>query len=488
MKLSRVFLITALLAIAFAAFVTPVANTATAQGPTATPIVVVITATPQGAQPPAVDPNAPPPGGTAPTDPSITGTPVPREIAAFRAARAALEKKLKRNLSYVETWTWEIALFPDSALGCPPPSGVTAIKGDTPGWKITIKPLGDSTTYEYRITGDLKLVIECGTAGSNPGGQPLPPGSNITVKGPFEFGGHALELNANTVAIMRSAKMKWVKVQVRLSDFGAGAGYIASAKANGFKILIGLVGQPNDVTVAGFFDQFAARAAELARAGADAIEVWNEPNLDREWANGNISGANYTQLLAKTYAAVKAANPGTLVISGAPAPTGGQPGTGKGANFWNDDVFMADMAAAGAGNYLDCVGLHYNEGIVSPTQGSGDPRDNFPTRYYGSMLARGLASFPGKQACWTELGFLTPQGYGPLPAGFAWAQNVTIAQHAQWLSEAAKIAATSGNIRLMIIWNVDFPFYSGSDPTAGYAVIRQDRSCPACAALAGVLP
>ncbi len=35
----------------------------------------------------------------------------------------------------------------------------------------------------------------------------------------------------------------------------------------------------------------------------------------------------------------------------------------------------------------------------------------------------------------------------------------------------------------MIVWNVDFTGY-GSDPQAGYAMIRPDGSCPACEALA----
>ena len=35
------------------------------------------------------------------------------------------------------------------------------------------------------------------------------------------------------------------------------------------------------------------------------------------------------------------------------------------------------MASAGAGQYADCIGVHYNEGIVSPRQSSGDPRDSY---------------------------------------------------------------------------------------------------------------
>ena len=56
-------------------------------------------------------------------------------------------------------------------------------------------------------------------------------------------------------------------------------------------------------------DQFAGYLAGVAQLGPDAIEVWNEPNLDREWPRGQISGAMYTTLLAKAYNAIKGATP-----------------------------------------------------------------------------------------------------------------------------------------------------------------------------------
>jgi hypothetical protein len=71
------------------------------------------------------------------------------------------------------------------------------------------------------------------------------------------------------------------------------------------------------------------------------------------------------------------------VITGALAPTGYFGAAGCTDQGCNDDTYTQQMAAAGAGNYADCIGVHYNEGIVSPKQSSGDPRDNYPTRYFG---------------------------------------------------------------------------------------------------------
>ena len=83
-----------------------------------------------------------------------------------------------------------------------------------------------------------------------------------------------------------------------------------------------------------------------------------------------------------------------------------------------------------------------------------------------------------------EIGYLSPEGYGTLPGGFA-CRWMSIAA-ATWLAEAAVQAASSGRVRLMIVFNVDFQVWT-SDPQAGYAIIRADGSCPACPALAGVL-
>ncbi|MCS6872641.1 MAG: hypothetical protein NZ571_14425 [Anaerolineae bacterium] len=479
LRVSKVLVVLTVIGIALITFSLPAAVTTNAQNPTLTPAIIIVTATPiGGGAPPAV---------ATPTPPSPEATAAPREWQAFNVARAYLSRKINANLRYVTSWTWELMLFPDSALGCPPPPGETVIKGNTAGYQFIIQPLGNPNRYDIRVTYDLQRVYDCGIAGTVPSGGNAPPPAGAATGGGFELGGHVLELNAGTVNAMKQAKMRWVKKQIRPGD-GAAFGHIAAAKANGFKILLSVVGKPEDILVPGFFDQYAGFVAELAAAGADAIEVWNEMNLDREWPNGQINPARYVEMLAKAYNAIKARNPNTLVISGAPAPTGAAGPAGKTAAYWNDDVYMQEMAQAGAARYLDCVGVHYNEGIVSPNQTSGDPRDNYPTRYFSTMLNRALAPFPGKQACFTELGYLSPEGYGPLPGGFAWAQNVTVAQQAQWLAEAAVLSARSGRVRLMIVWNVDFPFYGGSDPVAGYAIIRPGGACPACATLGSVVP
>jgi hypothetical protein len=236
--------------------------------------------------------------------------------------------------------------------------------------------------------------------------------------------------------------------------------------------------------IPGYYEEYARFVGEVAALGPDAIEVWNEQNIDREWANGNIDPARYTQLLAQAYNAIKGANPNVAVISGALAPTGAEGAFGTAA-VWNDDRYIMGMAAAGAAQYMDCLGAHYNEGIVSPYQNSGDPRGEYYTRYLSGMINTYWNAFGGaRPICFTELGYLSPDGLGPLSGGFAWGADTSVAEQAQWVAGAVQVARGSGRVKLVIIWNVDFTYY-GADPMAGFAIVRPGGGCPACDALAG---
>ncbi|MEO1443425.1 MAG: hypothetical protein AAFV33_23680, partial [Chloroflexota bacterium] len=320
-----------------------------------------------------------------------------------------------------------------------------------------------------------------------PAAPPPAVAQNLAPVTGFGYGAHVQTLGPTAFSYAQSAGMTWLKVQIRYSDGQSAesvAGVINSAKSGGFRILLGVVGAPSDLSKGGYNDRYAAFVAGLAVQGADAIEIWNEPNIDREWPSGQISPQNYTNLLAASYNAIKAANPSTLVVSGAPAPTGFFGGCS--AAGCDDLPFIQGMNAAGAANFMDCVGVHYNEGILPPTARSGDPRGNsgFYTRYYQPMIETYSGAFGGRvPLCFTEMGYLTPEGYGALPGGFAWAQNVTVAQQAAWVDGAVDIARRSGRVRIVIIWNLDYTGF-GADPMGGYALVRPDGSCPACSALA----
>ncbi|GAB4509760.1 MAG: hypothetical protein OHK0046_05340 [Anaerolineae bacterium] len=443
----------------------------------------------------AVSPTAVDAQGAAPTS-----TPTDPTWRAFSVLRDAIEEERSVDLTIVQSYTFEQSEFINGIDdGCDADVLADDVRPVYFGWTFTVVDLLNRT-YQGRVSFDLRAVAVCdqvvesvaatpsasGTPTSDLGLPAPVPGSGAT--GSFELGGHVVGLGTDTVEAMRTAGMTWVKKQLRFNQGDPGTtaqGMITDAKGKGFKILLGIVGSPAQMTdYNAYIQDYARFVGEVAALGPDAIEVWNEPNLAREWPEGQIDGARYTQLLAAAYNAIKRVNPNIIVISGAPAPTGAEaafPG-----RVVNDDRFMQQMANAGAANYMDCVGLHYNEGIVGPSVTTGDPRDNFPTRYYGGMVAR-ASVISGKPICWTELGYLSPEGMpGPLPPLFAWAGDVTVSEQAAWLADAARIAAQSGRVRLMIIWNVNFTGWD-DDPQGGYAIIRPGGGCPACSALGTVM-
>lgn len=290
---------------------------------------------------------------------------------------------------------------------------------------------------------------------------------------------------------MNFAGMSWVKRQVRWrpgDSATAHFGVITDAHAKGFKILLSVLGDPGDTT-SDKFASYASFVGDLAAGGADGIEVWNEMNIDREWKSGQIGPSSYLPMLKQAYNAIKARNPGTLVISGAPAPTGFFGGCGGGG--CDDKPYIEGLIAAGGLNYMDCLGIHYNEGVVPPTQTSGDPRGNpnHYTRYYQTMVDTYYNAAGGKKKlCFTELGYLSGQEWGFVPGGYLWKPpyNLTVAEQAQYLADATRLSRDQGKVRLMIVFNVDFTIFT-TDPQAGYAMIRPGGSCPACDSVRAVM-
>ena len=327
-----------------------------------------------------------------------------------------------------------------------------------------------------------------GDSGGGGGGAVAPaPVAPANIGGGFELGGQTHTLASPQ--LMNASGMTWVKFQHK---WGCGnnpadvQGRIDSARANGFKVLLSIPGSPYPSSID--FQCYVDFLGGVAALGPDAIEVWNEMNIDFEWPVGQISANQYvTQMLAPAYNAIKSANPNVLVISGAPAPTGFF-GGGCGASGCDDNAYLAEMAAAGASQYMDCMGVHYNAGATSPNQSSGHPADGGDGHYswYFQPMINVYYGALGKPLCFTELGYLSGQDYGGVPGRFSWAGNTTVAQHAQWLGEAVSIAANSGRVRMVIVFNVDFTLYA-DDPQAGFALKRKDGSCPGCGVLGQVM-
>jgi hypothetical protein len=326
----------------------------------------------------------------------------------------------------------------------------------------------------------------------------------VDINTPFMLGGQTIHGGIPGLDRIKLSGMTWVKIQCCSAQDGLTVDFgpaIQNAHNNGLRILISVVDKTDNryrVTDPAYQQTYADYVVNLARQGADAIEVWNEMNIDREWPSGQISGTSYAKFISFVAPQIRAANPNTWVITGAPSPTGffGGACTPTGCD---DKPFIEQMAVAGifADPAVDCIGIHYNEGLVSPSLTSGDPRGNSThyTRYYQTMVdTYSTASGGTKPLCFTELGYLSAEEWGYLPGNFLWKPpiNLTVVEQSEYLGQAAQLSKQQGKVRLMIVFNVDFTEYPGpevaaGDPQAGYAIIRQDGSCPACQTLAAAI-
>jgi hypothetical protein len=123
------------------------------------------------------------------------------------------------------------------------------------------------------------------------------------------------------------------------------------------------------------FGDFCWELANRYPGRIAAYQVWNEPNLSREWGDQPPNAAEYTEMLKICYEAIKAADPDAIVISAGLAPTG----TGL-PDAIPDAEYLQAMYDAGAGAYFDVLGLNA-PGYKAPPETS--PEEAAESEEYG---------------------------------------------------------------------------------------------------------
>jgi len=300
-------------------------------------------------------------------------------------------------------------------------------------------------------------------------------------------------------AVRNQLGLDWVKVQVQwwlvrpapdMEQWFFYDGVVEQAHLNGLRLMLSVVGAPEWTRAAGGengppddYNQFAAFLQELLTrydGKVDAIEVWNEQNLDREWATANgVSPEDYVRFLQLAYETIKAHDPNIIVISGALSPTG--PGDWV---RWADDFEWLDRGlAAGMLNYADCVGAHHN-GYNIPPDVTADAapshpkaqtavfRGPFDNPHHSWSFKTTLDTYaqkvqaidPSMKLCVTEFGWASSEGYDVYPTGFEFAQDNSLEEQAAYIAQAFQQMYASGDVWLTFLFNFDFG-NRGSGPT-----------------------
>ncbi|MBI4491481.1 MAG: hypothetical protein HY690_01655 [Chloroflexi bacterium] len=112
---------------------------------------------------------------------------------------------------------------------------------------------------------------------------------------------------------------------------------------------------------------FLSALAGRYKGKIQAYEVWNEPNIAREWGEQRPDPARYAEMLKVSYQAIKRADPQALVITAGLSPT-----TERSERAMPPADYLEAMYRAGAKGSFDLLGVHAAGFKASP---EADPAD-----------------------------------------------------------------------------------------------------------------
>ena len=236
-------------------------------------------------------------------------------------------------------------------------------------------------------------------------------------------------------------------------------------------------GPPDDYKdYADFVSAFVGRYATGSEVGrVHAIQVWNEPNLTREWGGQRItreSAADYVRLLAMANRAAKAADPTVTVIGGNLAPTG----VADPACCQPDDWYLQWMFEAGLKGNYDVLGAHAN--VQCPCVGAqpGSVQRFHHASFYfrrveqlrEMMVAKGD---PERQIWLMEFGWTTD----PIHESYAW-YATDEATKSELIVSGFKYARANWTpwIGVMALWTIADPAWGPQDEQVWWAVTNPD--------------
>ncbi len=292
----------------------------------------------------------------------------------------------------------------------------------------------------------------------------------------------------------------WLKVQIawktmqpnRADEFGTDFArlqlYLQDAKKKGLRLVVSIAkapdwarsgrgedGPPDDPQLlANFLSFYLLKLGDTT----DAIEIWNEPNLIREWQGQPLTGTSYMGYFGPAYNAIRAYSKTIIVVTAGLAPTGNQDGAA------NDRQYLQQMYAAGLGKYGDVVvGIHpYGWGNspdahccdMSDVRGwDDDPHFFFSNNiedYRKIMTANGHSN---TQMWSTEFGWATWQGFAGDPPD-KWMSYNDAAAQGNYTIRAIQIAQGLDYMGPMLLWNLNFAnstLIQNRDERAGYSIV-----------------
>lgn len=185
---------------------------------------------------------------------------------------------------------------------------------------------------------------------------------------------------------------------------------------------------PQDLSL---FANYCGTLAGRYKGRVRAYQIWNEPNLSREWGGKTPDPAGYVALLAACSSAIRAQDPQAILISAGLSPTGNQDD-----RAWRDDVYLDALYRSEFQQYIDVVGVHA-PGFAEPSYGPDDAERDGRGRWSSFRRVEDLRKImlnygdAARQMAILEIGYTRDQ-QNPDYQWFA----VSEAQQARYLVEA----------------------------------------------------
>jgi polysaccharide biosynthesis protein PslG len=333
-----------------------------------------------------------------------------------------------------------------------------------------------------------------------PSPTPTPiPKPDIGVQGQFSGpdGDQGIEQAADLGVGWIKQQIDWNSIEYArgLYRWGEIDHLVAQAKARGLKILFSVArapgfsraepveedGPPTDFTL---FHDFMHALSMRYKGSVAAYELWNEPNLRREWRGFDLGAEKFVELIKQGAAGVREGDPDAIIISGAPGTTG----IDDKVNAIDDRVYLREMTAAGVGDLVDAIGAHPYGAANPPDERAADGAhkasgfNRHPSFFfldtledYHAILSEANINLP----IWiTEVGWPSIERFGSVnTTGWEYAREVTEADQAAYLIRAMQLRRDRAWIGPMIIWNLNIaPLLGPKRPESAYGLLRPDGS------------
>lgn len=331
----------------------------------------------------------------------------------------------------------------------------------------------------------LAAVAAAAVPGSGSSGEATAPA--VGAQFHCNWPGYTDASRARVLDSLAAASLGWVRIDVGWADLeprrnrldrrygNRFARCLALAHARGFHVLATLGWSPrwaNGGRGAGMpprrladYASVAGRAAARYRGLVDAWEVWNEPNLHGSWAG---SVRRYARLLRAAYPAFKRGDANALVVFG------GVSG--------NDDRFVAQAYAFGAGGSFDVMATHPYQGVGDAPPEHADDGERWWITHVEAVRAVMDAHGDAAKPIWfTESGW---SAHATPPDAPAWARGVTEAQQADYGARLVRLVRARWPYVTNVFWYTDRS-WSRNARLSGFGLLRRDLSPrPVLAALA----